>query len=106
VLTYIINFITSTDSLILNTWKITSKLFSDNNKIEVSSAVNLWINIFMWMVKHIKSYLKNTLSEENAADCAILKPTTHQPKLAEMCKNTKPQVSHSVYQHANWLLEA
>jgi len=39
-----------------------SKLFSDNKKIEVSSAVNLWI----------KSYLKNTLSEENAADCAIL----------------------------------
>jgi hypothetical protein len=53
------------------------------------------------MIEHIKSYLKNSLSEENTAECAILKPTTHQPRLAEMCKNTKQQVSHSIYQHAS-----
>ena len=84
----------------------TSKLFTDNNKIEVSSAVNFWINIFMWMIKHIKSYLKNSLSEENTADCAILKPNTHQPRLVEMCENTKQLVSHSIDQHASWMLEA
>lgn len=83
-----------------------SKLFSDNNEIEVSSAVNLWIKIFMWMMKNIKSYLKNSLSGENAADCAILKPTTHQSRLVEMCKNTKQQVSHSIYKYARWALEA
>jgi len=85
-----------------------SKLFSDNNNIEFSSAVNFWITIFMWMMKHIKSYLKKSLSEENTADtadCAILKPTTHQPRLVEMCKNTKQQVSHSIYKHASWMLE-
>jgi len=55
-------------------------------------------------MKHIKSYLKKSLSEENTADtadCAILKPTTHQPRLVEMCKNTKQQVSHSIYKHAS-----
>jgi hypothetical protein len=52
-------------------------------------------------MKYIKSYLKNNLPEENTADCVFLKPTTHQPRLVEMCKNTKQQASHSIYQHAS-----
>jgi hypothetical protein len=48
-------------------------------------------------MKHITKYLKKSLSEENTADYAILKPTTHQPNLGEMCKNKKQKAFHSIY---------
>jgi hypothetical protein len=36
-------------------------------------------------MKYIKSYLKNSLEEENPADCVILKTTTHNPRRLKRC---------------------
>jgi len=56
-----------------------SKLFSDNNKIEASSVVNFWIDIFMWMMKYIKSYLKNSLQKK----ILLTVPFSNQPHTSQ-----------------------